>query len=414
MNLMSHGSTGSAKGDEKGGDEKGGEGKGQARVLAGSAIGIAFGSVPFFVAGFPILAGAFKASEHWTGALIADAASLFLLMQIAAAPLTGALLDRFGTRRVASVSIVLFAAALLFLASVRTQASLLVTFGFIGLSTAGTNVIAYARAITLRFGRRRGMTLGFASAAQAVGVIAIPTAARLLIGSHGWPWALTALAAVEIAVCLPAAAWLLPAPVRAPAHTRATPFGAILRLPTFRLLGAGAFVQGLTYYAVLPNLGLVVSRANLSASMLALCTSLAGLCFLAGRLATGVLLDRLPARAIGPAIAAVAACSLGLFALARTPAAALVAGCLLGLAGGGETDLMPYAAGRYAGTGGVSRGYGVLLVAFFAGAAAGPVGLVHASSLVGLGPALGTLAVLQLVPALLLGRLLPYPPLEGT
>ena len=379
------------------------------RVLAGSAVGIAFGSVPFFTAGFPVLAAAWKAGEGWTDASIARAASGFLLMQIIAAPLTGALLDRFGTRRVASVSIVLFALALLGLAHDRSQAGLVLVFGLMGLTTAGTNVIAYARAIALHFDRRRGLSLGFASAAQAVGVIIIPNLARLLAARHGWRLVPETLAVVELVLCLPAVGLLVRGGAAPLARTETGSFGAILGSGRFALLAAGAFFQGFALYAILPNLALVVSQAHLSAPLLALCTSAAGVCFLVGRLATGALLDRFEARLVGPAIAGVLACSLLCFAGAHSAPAAFAGGCLMGLAGGGETDLLPYAASRYFGGDRVGRSYGALLVTFFAGAAAGPVGFVAAASALGVASALAALACLQVLPALLLRFLPAYP-----
>ncbi len=71
------------------------------------------------------------------------------------------------------------------------------------------------RAIALWFNRKRGLALGFAGSAQALGAFVIPVFGQKIIAQHGWSTALLALAAFEIVVCLPLVAWLVkdsPAP----------------------------------------------------------------------------------------------------------------------------------------------------------------------------------------------------------
>ena len=144
-------------------------------VVVGSGVGIGFGSVPFFAAGFALLASAMAKDFGWTQPDVAKAASIYLLAQTVAYPLCGWPLDRWGSRRFACVSIVLFAVSLLILS--RLNDSLLQLYGafaLMGLIAAGTNVVSYARAIALWFNRRRGLALGLAASGQAVGSFVHP------------------------------------------------------------------------------------------------------------------------------------------------------------------------------------------------------------------------------------------------
>lgn len=83
------------------------------RVAGGSAIGVAFGSTPFFSAAFALLGASWTAAFGWSAHELAAAATLFLAAQTAAFPVTGWLLDRLGSRRVACTSIALFGGLLI-------------------------------------------------------------------------------------------------------------------------------------------------------------------------------------------------------------------------------------------------------------------------------------------------------------
>jgi len=88
-------------------------------VVIGSGVGIGFGSVPFFASGFALLAAAMAKDFSWTQSDVAQAASIYLLLQTVAYPLCGWPLDRWGSRKFASLSIVLFAGSLILLSQIN-------------------------------------------------------------------------------------------------------------------------------------------------------------------------------------------------------------------------------------------------------------------------------------------------------
>ncbi len=397
------------------------------KVVIGSGVGIGFGSVPFFAAGFALLAAAMSKDFGWSQPDVAKAASIYLLLQTVAYPLCGWPLDRWGSRRFATVSIVLFAGSLLVLSRIgNSLAQFYLAFALMGVVAAGTNVVSYARAIALWFNRKRGLAMGLAASAQAIGAFAIPIMAHRLIDAYGWSWALIALAAFEVAVCLPLVALLvkdspapyglLPdgaAPTDGPTTAAAAEpdmtVGEIVRTGVFWKLAACFAIMGMTFYAIAPNIVYILSKkAGMSLGDIATIQAVSGVAVLFGRIGFGFLLDRVHAPVVGIIALALTATCAAVYSATAVSTVIVVATILNGLAIGGDSDLMPYLASRYFGTRAVSRIFGWFLFAFFLGAAIGPVAFAQLSVIYqGADSPLMMLAALQIVPAILflsLGR----------
>ena len=395
------------------------EGRG---VAGGSAVGVAFGSTPFFSAAFALLGASWADAFGWSPRELATAATLFLAAQTLAFPVSGWLLDRLGPQRVACASIALFGSLLIGLS--RMGGSLAVFYALIaalGLTSAATNFLAYARALSTWFDRRRGLAMGLVASSQAVGLMTIPLVTQKLTEAPGWPSPLLALGCFELLVCLPtvwllvrerpAASGVLP---RGPDSRASFPTGpllaGILRNPVFWKILACIALEGLAIYAILPNTVLILGRtAALGAHEIAGIVSLAGAAFLVGRVGFGALLDRVQARWLFLLLVALLACGILFYAFADSIGVIRAGAFLLGAAGGGQSDLMPYVASRYFGIRSMSTVFGLLLLGFFAGAAAGPVLFVSVSAVAGVVGALVALAALQAVPAAIFATLPNYP-----
>ena len=151
-------------------------------VVIGSGVGIAFGSIVFMSAGFALLASAWAREFGWTQSELAKAATIFLLVQTVMYPVCGWLLDRWGSRRVAMGSIALFSLSLILLSQVGSSLTkMYLAFGLVSAVSAGTNVVSYARALALWFDRNRGLALGLAAGAQAVGSFLVPILTQKII-----------------------------------------------------------------------------------------------------------------------------------------------------------------------------------------------------------------------------------------
>ena len=295
------------------------------RTAIGAAIGVAFGSTPFFSAAWALLGISWTGAFGWTARDLATGATLYLGAQTAAFPISGWLLDRLGSRRVACASIVLF--GLLLIGLSRMTGSLTVFYalsGLLGLTSAATNFVAYARPVSTWFDRRRGLAIGLVASSQAIGLMMIPLLTRKLSGKWNWEAPLVALGCFELFVCLPAV-WLLvkersaAVSVRARLKGSGPPIGSFLHNTVFWRILACIALEGLAIYAILPNTAFILGRtAGFGSERIAGIISLAGAAFLVGRVGFGFLLDRMQARWLFLALLALLAIGLLLYAFAGT------------------------------------------------------------------------------------------------
>lgn len=399
------------------------------KVVAGSGVGISFGSAPVFATGFALFSSAIAHDFGWTQPEVARAATLFLLLQTLIYPVCGWPLDRFGSRRFAMYSIAAFAISLIVLSQIgNSLTQFYVAFALMGLVSAGTNVLSYARAIALWFNRKRGLALGLAASAQAVGSFVIPIVGQKLIANHGWSTALLTLAAFELVVCLPLVAWLVkdsPAPyglradgddpadsvVVEQAADSGMEVGEIIRTTTFWKLAVAFALIGMSFYAIVPNIVYILTKtASLSHAEVAKVQAAGGVAVLFGRICFGYLLDRVHAPYVGVLTVVISACCALVYGNVSGHAVIYIAAILSGFAIGGETDLLPYLASRYFGTKSVSKIFGWFLFAFFLGATVGPTAFAQVSAAYdSVTTPLFMLAMLQIVPALLFLSLGRYP-----
>ena len=405
-------------------------------VVIGSGVGIGFGSVVFFASGFALLTAAMAKDFGWTQSDVAQAASIYLLLQTVAYPLCGWPLDRWGSRKFATLSIVLFAGSLVVLSRISGSLwQLDAAFALMGVVAAGTNVVSYARAIALWFNRNRGLAMGLAASAQAIGSFILPIMARKLISEHGWSWTLIAFAVFELVVCLPLVAFLVkdsPAPyglspdgdaatdhsAKPVAADRDRTVGEIVRTSVFWKLAICFGIMGMSFYAIAPNIVYILTKkAGMGLGDVATVQAVTGVAVLFGRIGFGTLLDKIHAPIVGIISLALTAVCAAIYSATAIPALIIFASILNGFAIGGDSDLMPYLASRYFGTRAVSRIFGWFLFAFFLGAAIGPVAFARLSAYYqGADVPLMMLAGLQVVPAILflsLGRYRPDVELPG-
>jgi MFS family permease len=387
------------------------------RVVVGSGLGVGFGSAVFLSTAFPLISAAVAKAYGWSQDDVAKGASAALWLQAIGYPAAGFLIDRFGSRKVAGASILLFALSLAALAGASGgYGRYLSACAAIGLLAAGTNMVGYARAISHWFDARRGLALGLAAAFQALGAIGLPIMTEKLILTAHWQTAALAIAAFEALVCLPLVLWLVEDQPEGARAEAAPASRRDLRLDaTFVKLSIAFAVMGFTFYAIVSNIVFILTHAGLESSEIARVQAVSGLSLIVGRVGFGQLLDRWSAPAVGLAtLAASAAFCFGL-AFAHSHLAAFAATALGGLSIGGESDFLPYMASRFWGRRNVARVFGLFLIAFVLGAGLGPVVLAKISEALG-DPrwALIGLGVLQIVPAALFLTLSPYPRREET
>jgi MFS family permease len=352
-------------------------------VVLSSMLGIGLGlsPLPFYTTGIlaPYLMKSFgwNITEVMAGIPVSTAGVVF------AGPLVGFLAVRFGARRVALTSLVLF--ALSFMSFALSDGSLLLyyaTWAAVSILGAGTLPMTWTVAVNQRFERRKGFALGLTLMGTGLfGFFSKPLVAWMIHVS-GWRGAYVGLGLLPLLIAFPTA-WFLffekrPEPGVAAAPTALPAEGLTFRETVlqwrFWLIALILVPISFALAGPIPNMENILKTAGFSATRIIQLTSLIGLSALSGRLVGGWLLDRFWA----PAVAVVILASPGIscFLLAQTTLSApgaMLSIVLIGFAVGVEYDLVAFLVARYFGMRSYTAIYGVLYVFFSIGAGIGPL-----------------------------------------
>ena len=127
-----------------------------------------------------------EAEFGWTRALISGTVTLSLIVQGLWGIYMGRINDRFGSRRVITLSTLLLALGLLLIATTCFSWQLYLFYGvLIGLGMGGF-FVALMSTISRWFIKRRGLMTGIVMAGIGVGTLAIAPLSTWLISLYGW------------------------------------------------------------------------------------------------------------------------------------------------------------------------------------------------------------------------------------
>ena len=295
-----------------------------------------------------------------------------------ASPALGQLLDRFGPRRVILPCLLVFGCAFASLAALTPHLwHLYVVFAVLGLVGNGTAQMAYSRAISSWFDRRRGLALAVMMCGGAVGAITLPPAAQALIGAIGWRGAAAVLGFGALAIGVPTvAAFVRERPVAVAAggiHAAGATVSEGLRSRGFWILAAVLFFASIGQNGAITHLSALLTDRGVSAGGAAAAVSAMGAASLLGRLVTGWLIDRYFAAHVSFVLLAMAAAGTWLLAGADSLAAGALGAALIGFGMGGEADVIPYMLSRYFGLRSFATLYGLTWTVYAVAGAIGPI-----------------------------------------
>jgi MFS family permease len=373
------------------------------RDLSAATLGLACG-IPAYT---PVSSLFFRVLVKQFGwSATAAAASLIALpLTGLCLPLAGTIIDRYGVRRVASLSIILLALSYYWL-SLMGGSLTAFYFGIISLNILGcaTGPIAYTRPVALQFVRARGIALAICLLGISFGGIILPPILAHVLAVADWRAAYRLLGIISLAGGLSAIALLTPEPRRARAsRSRRKLASAVIRNRAFWLLSIAIFVVSVAAIGLVSQFQSVMIEAGIAPSQaIALLSSLATSVFVS-RLVIGWALDSFRSEwtaAISLVLAAVGAITL-LFSHGNLWYA-LPATLLIGFSIGAELDLLSFFCARYFGLEDFGAVYGAISVFFYTGMAAGALlygGIRDRTG--GYSPAIAASAILFIIAALL-------------
>lgn len=405
-------------------------------VAIACGLGLACGLASVITATFSIFLGPLRAEFGWTPSETFTGLLLVTAAVTIAAPFIGALVDRFGAKRMILVGFLMEGAVI---ASFATQTESLLTFyaRYIALAILGlgTTHVAFARVISVWFDRRRGLALGLALAGLGLGGIIWPLLSQWAITEYGWrtAYVIVAFAVATVGILsiglvvrespesmglhpdgdqprvLPASATSSAAPTTAVSQTGFS-LAETMQQPKFwQMLGAFLLI-GVAIQSLILHLVPMLVMRNVEPMRAAQAQSMVAAALIVGRLVAGMLMDRFFAPRVAVAFLVGPVVGIILLASGASGTAAFIAGMLTGLAAGAEVDVTAYLASRYFGLKYFSRIYAWYYSAYSAGAGIGP--LLTAMAVERYGDYTEILylhAILLVIAGLMLLRLKPYP-----
>ena len=352
------------------------------KLIAACFLGLAISgaTVPFYALGS--LAAPLKQAFGWSAGEVMSCGSAMAVGTTIGVLLSGRLLDRFGDRRVIVVSM-LVSASCLFAGPwlVRELWHLQLMFFLTGLTSSGSGMVAFSKAIGSRVSAIRGRALGIVlSGSGMAGFIAPLLAQAVVEAGADWKGICQLIGVAVFAIGIPNVIWgvrpvvnfqSVAAPVADEGGSGGQGRLSLLDRRFLVLSGAilifGTFMTGLVIVTV-PMLRFYGMEAARAAQI----GSLFGLAMIVGRLGVGWALDRWPAGMVG-ALSFVAGAA-GLAALTIGGAAfAPVAVISLGLLFGAEGDVLSILIIRHFGLHEYGRIYGTIYGGFALASIASPI-----------------------------------------
>lgn len=388
------------------------------KIVVAAIVGIGTGltTLIFYTTGvfLPQLTSAFG----WTDAQVMLSVTIVLILASALGPVVGLLADRVGARRVILFSVAALGFGWMLMA--LGHGSLPVFYLQIALVTilgAGTLPITWTRGVIRSFRERRGMALGLCL----VGTGLFGTGAKWLsfrlIEAFGWRGGYVGLGLVLLLVTWPIAYLFfhekpsgIESDVPDPDHEQGLTLRQAVATRQFWIMVATFLLLSLSISGIAPNLERFVTAMGFGMTEAVALASFYGIGIIAGRLLTGVCLDRFWAPAV---ITLMLVPTVGAYALLATgpvsATTAAVAILMFGSAAGVEYDALAYLISRYFGPRAYGSIYGCVYIGFAIGAGFGPYLFSRIAAAGGYAPLMAGTAIVAAAGAVLPLLLGPYP-----
>ncbi|MHC0508445.1 MFS transporter [Achromobacter aegrifaciens] len=365
-------------------------------VAAAFAITLlGFGSAYSFSAFVDALQRDFSATRGAVSLVFSLAGFLYFGFGVVSGPLA----DRYGSRRMAWIGMLLVALGLALASAAQSMMQIYLAYGLgVGLGV-GCAYVPVVGAVQRWFLRRRGLASGLAVSGIGVGTLLVPPLASALIELWGWRAAYLALAAAVAVLGCAAARWVENSPQDrglqpdgdAASAVRAAPVSPPAGVPVLTAIRSRVFL--LLYLAAMAGaFGVFVPFVHLipyaldhgiAPGLAVLLLGLVGVGSTAGRFLLGTLADRLGRRASLATMYGGMAASLALWGACGQFWTLALFALVFGAFYGGWVALMPAVVMDYFGGRHVSGIIGALYTSVAFGTLIGPVAAGHAYDLSG-------------------------------
>ncbi|RJY10039.1 MFS transporter [Aurantiacibacter aquimixticola] len=359
------------------------------KVLLVSVLGVAFGAspIPFNVIGFTV--EPLMDEFGWSRTQILIPITIFGVIASLLAPAFGWMADRYGVRRVALFSLLVFGLAFAAIALTPTSdaaSTLYIYYGLwvvVGLVGIGSTPVTWSRAVNMWFFRRKGLALGILLMGTSIAAMIVPQVASWAIANYGWRAMFAIVAGFPLLIALPLGFLFFrePTPDERPAEMKVdggrltgVDLKTALKDYRFWLIWFSILTIAFAFGGAFINMVPILGDHGIDSATAADVMTILGLGILSGRIITGLLLDKFWAGFVAfPLLCLPAISSYLLLGTDSSFLPAAIAGFLLGFAAGAESDLIAYLASRYFGMLHYGKIYGMLYMPFGLASAASPI-----------------------------------------
>lgn len=348
-----------------------------------TSVGFSFHSIATYASGLFI--EPLQDEFGWSRGQISAGLAIAAISTVPLSPLFGAVIDKWGSRRIALPGLLLTAGSLASFgttsASVAHWIGLWCIYAFIGLTVKST---VWTYAISSNFHAGRGLALAVMLCGTALAQALVPPTAQWLIATTGWRQAWWWLG---FGWCLPAfaLAWFFlkdcpdrqgkaefrsPAePALAPAATLPRTIGEALSDPSFLRLAVATFIMMTLGLGVIIHQVPLLTDLGIPRATAAWVASISGVAGIAGKLVTGALMDRADGAKVGAITISASALGFSCLLAASSPAIIITGSAIIGYAVGTKLQITAYLTSRLTDMASFGKIFGLMnsVVAFSAG-----------------------------------------------
>lgn len=324
---------------------------------------------------FSVFIDPLSQSLGWSRTALSGFAFFVNLGYLAVAAPAGRLMDRIGVRPVVLVSIPLLALAWASFSLARGSIwTLYLPSLAAGAVATCASIVPYSRAICGWFVAGRGTALGLMATGLGVAAMVGPRVFQSVVDADGWRLGFLAMAGAAL-LPLPLMAFFLHERRESASGLRSAEAGLTrrqaFRQPVFWLLAVASFLWLFAFGHVVHLVSFLTS-CGLSRSQAATYAGLLGAASIGGRLATGIIIDRVNVPRVCAVVflaQALALAALGIF----KGHFAVAAIAIMGFSHGAEIDCVAYLTAAYFGLKCFGEIFGLVVVATVMGSAVGPL-----------------------------------------
>jgi MFS family permease len=310
----------------------------------------------------------------WSFASANAGGSIVLFLIGVCSPFVGTLVDRFKPKPVILGGTIIVSAALALLSTIHSLGQYYAYCFLLGIGASAVSILPTSILIGPFFSRWRGLAVGFINAGIGLGGFIAPRLATAEIAKRGLPGAFLVLAAC---MAIPFVLTLIivrndDASVLRSGTPRVPSLPELARMPMFWIFGIALFFSAHAMLGVQQNLISYLTGALVSPKDAALILAIALAAAAPGKLISGILADRINARA--GMIFSVVCVALGVLALLNTPPQSTMVywlAIIFGLGYGGIFNAAPTVIFEFFGTHQVGKALGLFYVFFGLGTASG-------------------------------------------